>query len=410
MKIGLIGFGQAGGKIAEELVLYDEKQQTSIVEEALAINSARSDLQGLSHILDSHKLVIGTPEVKSHGVGADNELGAKVARNDLDHIMNSVSNFPTHKIDAFVITTALGGGTGSGGTPVLSEKLQERYDNIPTYIIGVLPGNEGGLPSLNAARSFKTCIDKSDGMIMFDNASWQSSGESSESGYKKMNEQLVERIGMLFSAGEVTDPDIIGETVVDASEIMNTLGTRSIDTGGITTIGYSSTKIPEEELSSSGGLLSRLKGGSSSGSDSIDEETIQETNRIIQTVRDAVNGKLTLPGDITTTQRALVVIAGPPEKLNRKGLEEAKQWVEQETNTMEVRSGDYPLPNANHVYAIVALAGVSQSDRIKEIQDVGARARAEKDKLNEQVDNDIENLISTTEDNEEDQDDLEELF
>jgi len=349
--------------------------------------------------------------VKGHGVGADNELGAKVAENDIDQIMNSVSDFPTHKIDAFVITTALGGGTGSGGSPVLAEHLQQRYDSIPTYIIGVLPGNEGGLPSLNAARSFKTCIDKSDGMIMFDNQSWQTAGESSESGFKKMNEQLVERIGMLFSAGEVTDPSIVGETVVDASEIQNTLGTRNIETGGVTTIGFSKIPIPDEELSNSGGLLSRLRGGSSSNSSgSIDEESVQNTNRIIRSVKDAVNGKLTLPCDITTTQRALVVTAGPPDKLNRKGLEEAKQWVEEETETLEVRSGDFPLPNEDHIYGIVVLSGVSKSNRIKEIQDVGARAKASKEELNNNIDDDLDNLLGTTEENEEDQNEIEELF
>lgn len=409
MKIGLIGFGQAGGKIAQELILYDQRSDRSIVEEALAINSARADLHGLDHIQDDHKLVIGTEKVKGHGVGADNEMGAEVANEDIDQIMTSVSDFPTHKIDAFLITTALGGGTGSGGSPVLAENLQDRYENIPTYIAGILPGKEGGLASLNAARSFKTCIDKSDGMIMFDNASWQTAGESSESGYKRMNEQLVERLGMLFSAGEVSDPDTIGETVVDASEIQNTLGTRAIDTGGVTTIGFSKVPIPDEELQNSGGLLSRLRGGSNKSS-SLDEESVQNTNRILQSVKDAVNGKLTLPADVSTTQRGLVVVAGPPEKLNRKGLEKAKQWVEEETNTMEVRSGDFPLPNEDQIYGIVVLSGVSKSDRIKEIQDIGARAKAEKQEFNNQIEDDLDDLLGTTEENEEDQSSIEELF
>jgi len=64
-----------------------------------------------------------------------------------------------------------------------------------------------------------------------------------------------------------------------------------------------------------GGLLSRLRGDSDSGIDST-----ETTNRVTSLVRKATLGRLTLPCEVNGTERALLVVAGPPEYLNRKGI------------------------------------------------------------------------------------------
>ena len=62
--------------------------------------------------------------MKGHGVGADNELGAEVAEEDIGEILGTLDSVPTHEIDAFLVVAGLGGGTGSGGAPVIAKNLK----------------------------------------------------------------------------------------------------------------------------------------------------------------------------------------------------------------------------------------------------------------------------------------------
>ena len=56
------------------------------------------------------------------------------------------------------MTAGLGGGTGSGGAPVIARRLKKLYVE-PVYGLGILPArDEGGLYSLNAARSLMTFV------------------------------------------------------------------------------------------------------------------------------------------------------------------------------------------------------------------------------------------------------------
>ena len=52
MKVVLIGVGQAGGKLTQRLAQYDQKMGFGAVQGALAVNSAKTDLQeiGRAHV------------------------------------------------------------------------------------------------------------------------------------------------------------------------------------------------------------------------------------------------------------------------------------------------------------------------------------------------------------------------
>jgi len=86
-------------------------------------------------------------------------------------------------------------------------------------------------------------------------------------------------------------------------------------------------------------------------------------------VRRAMLGRLTLPCDYSTAERALVLFAGPPDELDRKGIEKAKSWVEENIAGVEVRGGDYPV-NSNYVAAVVVLATVANAPRITELMEI----------------------------------------
>jgi cell division GTPase FtsZ len=347
----------------------------------------------LQHIPEEKRVLIGQSRVKGHGVGADNELGAEVAEEDIDEIQGAIDSVPVHEVDAFLIVTGLGGGTGSGGSPVLAKHLQRIYTE-PVYGLGVLPGSdEGGIYTLNAARSFQTFVREVDNLLVFDNDAWRKTGESVQGGYDEINEEIVTRFGVLFGAGEIGQGGEVAESVVDSSEIINTL-----EGGGVSTIGYASETV--ETDSSDGGLLSRITGGD----DGDDLDSHHTTNRITSLVRKAALGRLTLPCEIEGTERALLVLAGPPQHLNRKGIERGRKWIEEQTGSMEVRGGDYPISDSGRVASVVLLSGVTNVPRIKELQQVAIEAQDNIDDIRQESEDNLDDLIN------DDEDELESLF
>ena len=393
MKLAMIGFGQAGGKIVDRFLDYDDRTNSGIVRAAIAVNTAKADLIGLDRIPQEKRVLIGQARVKGHGVGADNELGAEIAEEDIDEVQNAIDSIPTHEVDAFLIVAGMGGGTGSGGAPVLAKHLKRIY-TIPVYGLGVLPGtDEGGIYTLNAARSFQTFVREVDNLLVFDNDSWRQTGESVESGYDQINEEIVRRFGVLFGAGEVGDGQEVAESVVDSSEIINTLSG-----GGVSTVGYASEDV---DLNTSGGLLSRFTGSGTSTDDGLD--AANTTNRITSLVRKAALGRLTLPCEIDGAERALLVLSGPSEYLNRKGIERGRKWLEEETGSMEVRGGDYPQ-NVPEVSASILLAGVTDVPRIKRLQQVAIEAQDNIEEIQAESQENLETLVDDG------QDELEPLF
>ncbi|MFB6184915.1 MAG: cell division protein, partial [Haloarculaceae archaeon] len=176
------------------------------------------------------------------------------------------------------------------------------------------------------------------------------------------------------------------------SEIINTLAG-----GGVSTVGYAAEEV---EVGSSGGLLSRFK-GDDDASDGMD--AANTTNRITSLVRKATLGRLTLPCEVDGAERALLVMSGPPRHLNRKGIERGRKWLEEQTGSMEVRGGDYPL-NEPSVAAAVLLSGVHNVPRIKELQQVAIEAQDNIDEIREQSEENLEQLV------EDDEDELDPLF
>ncbi len=388
MRFFMIGFGQAGGKILD-LFLENEKRRGSNIElKTLAVNTARTDLMGLKHVPMQDRILIGQTVVKGHGVGTDNRLGAKIAQDEIETILSEIDNRGTHEIDAFLIISGLGGGTGSGGSPVLAKYLSEMYSE-PVYAAGILPApEEGKLYSLNAARSMISLMKYVDNLILIDNGAWKFEGLSLRESFARINEEIIRRLAILARAGEPLEEGMVGEMVVDSSEVINTL-----KGGGITSIGYA-TSLAEPESKKK--LLPFLRPKK--------EEPIMESDKamkISSLVRRAALGRLTIPCNIKSAERALVLVAGPPEHLDRKGLEKAKIWLEEQIAGVEVRAGDYPTRRTKHVAALVVLANVTDVPRVRELQHMAAEAkegvedaeRARIEKTLELFDEDIEPLI-----------------
>jgi cell division GTPase FtsZ len=368
MKVLVIGLGQAGGKIADMCLADDRKSNVPHTFEVLAVNSAVSDLMGLQYIPQEDRVLIGETAVKGHGVGADNKKGAEIAEDEVEVVMNKISKINVSDLDAFFVAAGLGGGTGSGAISVITKQLKSVYDE-PVYAIGILPAeNEGDIYTLNTARSLKALLPNCDATIIVDNGAFLRSGESVKEAYDRINSEVVKRIGILCRAGEIRSRKQVGEMVVDASEVINTFRG-----GNICSIGYASEAVKRE------GFFTRLFKKR--------QYEIGKASRILSVSKRAVKGRLLLPCDYKSANRALIIVAGPPAQLDRKGIEKAREWLEGTIAGTEVRGGDYPLRTSGYVGCVVLLAGVTNAPRVKymlerarDVQEkIGSEPEREKD-------------------------------
>jgi cell division GTPase FtsZ len=391
VRIFFIGFGQAGGKIVDMFIEQDKKIGRQSFR-GIAVNTARTDLMGLKNIEMKDRILIGQTLVKGHGVGTDNATGAKITFDEIDTIISAIDKKGTHDVDAFMIVAGLGGGTGSGGSPVLARSLKKIYRE-PVYALGILPApEEGRLYTYNAARSLMTLVNEADNTFLFDNNAWKNEGESVKNAYKRLNDEIVRRFGVLFRAGEVGKMGV-GEMVVDSSEIINTLRG-----GGISSVGYAITSvITKKSRASVGGIIGGIR-GTLKKRETAEEVLLGEdrTAKVISLVRRAMLGRLTLPCDYSTAERALLLVAGPPDELDRRGIEKAKSWVEENIAGVEVRGGDYPV-NSDYIAAVVMLATVSNAPRIRDLLEIAKETREDDQKSKERestmFEDDIEPLF-----------------
>jgi cell division GTPase FtsZ len=368
MRVFFIGFGQAGGKIVDMFIEQDKKSGTNSFR-GIVVNTARTDLMGLKNIELKDRILIGQTVVKGHGVGTDNVTGARIAADEIDSIINSIDTRGTHDVDAFVIVAGLGGGTGSGGSPVLARHLKRIYRE-PVYVLGLLPApEEGRLYTYNAARSLSTLVNEADNVFVFDNSAWKNEGESVKTAYSRLNDEIVRRFGVLFRAGEVSKAGV-GEMVVDSSEIINTLRG-----GGISSVGYAVTEVVSDRTKQKRGFFGGLK-ESFSKKEKAEEVLMGEDKsaKVIALVRRAMLGRLTLPCDYSTAERALVLVAGNPNEMDRKGVEKAKSWVEENIAGVEVRGGDYPV-DSNYIAAVVVLATIGEAPRVRELFEIAKETK-----------------------------------
>ena len=340
MKVVLIGVGQAGGKITQVLAEFDHEMGFDAVQEAFAVNSAKADLQSLS--IDT--MLIGQDRVKGHGVGGDNELAAEIMQSEAPEVMDALDGRISTSAEAVVIVAGLGGGTGSGGAPALARELR-RVHSVPVYVLGVLPGrDEGSLYQANAGRSLKTVVRESDATLLIDNDAWRTSDETIEEGFDNINQQIAQRVGLLLAAGEVVEG--VGESVVDSSEIINTLRG-----GGIASLGYASADAAPDAG--------------------------ENVNTITSLTRNSLLTGMSLPNAVDA-EAALLVVAGEPNRISRKGVERARKWLEEETGSLQVRGGDFPL-ETDRLASLVLLGGVERSPRIQEFMERAREAHEVKE-------------------------------
>ncbi|MBW1855700.1 MAG: cell division protein FtsZ, partial [Deltaproteobacteria bacterium] len=111
-KIKVIGIGGGGCNAVNTMI-------TSHLE-GVEFIAANTDLQALESSLATTKLQFGAKLTKGLGAGANPEIGRSAAIEDADKVRDALSG-----ADMIFVTAGLGGGTGTGGTPVVAEIAKE---------------------------------------------------------------------------------------------------------------------------------------------------------------------------------------------------------------------------------------------------------------------------------------------
>jgi cell division protein FtsZ len=111
-KVKVIGIGGGGNNALNTMISY----QLSGVE----FIAANTDAQALAANMAPIKLQLGSNLTKGLGAGANPEIGRKAALEDVEKIREALKG-----ADMVFITAGLGGGTGTGGAPVIAEAARE---------------------------------------------------------------------------------------------------------------------------------------------------------------------------------------------------------------------------------------------------------------------------------------------
>jgi cell division GTPase FtsZ len=366
MQLIVCGLGGAGSRIADTLAAADERGPRSSVVDTVALDTDQGSLADLDSIPEANRHLYGTLTGSGRGFDGHRNRGREAADEELTELFRAVDDLATSRGDAFLLCTGLAGSSGATLLPQLAAKLREVY-GVPIYGLGVLPEtdrtdtHDQQRRVANAGEAVDPLLAATDSLFLFDNALWTKTAESvaEPDVRERLNETLATRLLALFEAGEADQSGQVAESVVDASEIINTL-----DGGGIVTIGYATQEIERPTESRFGlGLFSK----------EVDLDETTAIKAIETTVRRAVNGKLTVDVDRTAVERGLLVTGGPPEWLNRRAIADARSWLAQETGSVEIRGGDIPTPDTDEILALVVLAGVGDCQRLAELRAAAER-------------------------------------
>jgi cell division protein FtsZ len=111
-KIKVLGVGGAGGNAINDMI---SSQMVGV-----DFIAANTDAQALERSLAPVKIQLGSNVTRGLGAGGDPEVGKNAAREESEHIKQVLQG-----ADMVFIAAGMGGGTGTGGAPVVAELSRE---------------------------------------------------------------------------------------------------------------------------------------------------------------------------------------------------------------------------------------------------------------------------------------------
>lgn len=217
-KIKVIGVGGGGGNAVNTMIAEGLANVEFI--------AANTDLQSLNASSAETKIQVGSSVTKGLGAGANPEIGREAALEDRDQIAEALSG-----ADMVFVTAGMGGGTGTGGTPVVAQIAKE----IGALAVGVVTKPfvfEGKKRKYQAEKGIEELKDAVDTLIVIPNQRLINiAGETTSilDAFKKANEVLLQAVRGISDL--ITIPGLINLDFADVRTIMNGQGMAMMGTG-----------------------------------------------------------------------------------------------------------------------------------------------------------------------------------
>lgn len=391
MKLLVVGFGQCGGRIADEFARLNKRARSrrgiEIIVDTFAVNTDSADLAGLLTIKTDyqHRILIGAGTTHGHGVAKISEVGAQIAKEDADKILDAMRT-PQHlfEADAFLVVAGAAGGTGSGATPVVAKAVKERFADKPVYAIVVLPFEHEEVTEeralYNTAVCLKSAYSVADAVILVDNQRYVRKDFSLQNNLLKINELIVEPFFNLLCAGEEKKPKHIGARMLDAGDIMQTLN-------GWTAIGYGKSLLPLITLPTDWSRNFRKKS--------------TKTHKGLEAMDEAISD-LTIGCNLHEAYRALYLLSAPAKEMSMDLVKELGDHMRSVAPQAVIRGGDYPREKGA-LDVTVILSEFSDVERVRDFYNKSAslvkeleerqKAKISKSVLTEEAGKDVPTVL-----------------
>jgi cell division protein FtsZ len=266
-KIKVIGVGGGGCNAINTMIAANL--------EGVEFIAANTDMQALKNSRAAVRLQLGEDLTKGLGAGADPIIGKSAALEDIDKIRENLEG-----ADMVFIAAGLGGGTGTGGAPVIADAAKGL--GALTVAIVTKPFNfEGKRRRRIAEEGLKELADKVDSLIAIPNQRLLSVVERQTSfveSFMMADEVLLHALKSISEL--ITVPGLINLDFADVKTIMSERGMAFMGIG----IGIGEDRAKEaakkaisspllEDISISGarGLLINIAGSSTMSLHEVDE-------------------------------------------------------------------------------------------------------------------------------------------
>lgn len=228
LDIGVVGIGGGGCNIVSYLC-------TQGIEEVdfFAINTDKQALDKLDDGLET--IQIGSRICNGEGAGGDPEVGRSAAQENTQLLM---SKFKECRL--LFIVSCMGGGTGTGASPVIADHAVHENSNMLTIAILTTPeGGDGDRTVEVAEEGLRTMRNHVDAMLVLPN---NIPGVGMRKRHRQVNQLIFEKINAISKL--LVDTQVPNVDMADLKATLSRENGRAVDMF----IG-NATLDPEEELS-----------------------------------------------------------------------------------------------------------------------------------------------------------------
>ena len=384
MKLVVVGFGQCGGRIVDEFSRLNKRSRfhrgIEIIAGAFAVNTDVADLSSLSSLKSDyqHRILIGNRKTGSHGVGKINALGAEIARQDGDKVLDAIrSTERFYEADAFLLIASAAGGTGSGSMPVMTQIIKERYGDKPVYALVVLPFEHEEKTEARTIHNTATCLKAAysvaDAVFLVDNQRYVRKDFSLINNMDVINRLIAEPFYDLLCAGEEKKAKHIGVRLLDAGDIARTLE-------GWTVLGYGKSQLSAIRLPFERTRNFRKKS--------------TETHKGLHAMDQAISN-LSLKCNPTDSGSALYMLSAPTVEMNMDLVKELGDYMSELAPEAVIRYGDYPRKTSTLKITLI-LSQLKNVEKVREYYDRMPEVIREKERKQEEIEAKLKELIDAS--------------